>query len=317
MSFVAKNYVRLSRHFFRIKSIDFTKMLKSYKTILIHPVMEPGREVFSLPAIGSIIKHKGKDNVELLINENLRFFFNDTPSRKIYYKDFSSPFSYNYKELKEHLKQKSYDVFVELNRFNDDFLTMFAILPKSKIRICLDGSTENPIFNMVITTGELHNEIDRNNLILRPLGIKSVRKRIKWQRNLIMRKEKGKIGIAVHNHKIALKLFSLLKNRNLMPFLFVNDRNRVQRMKKMIGDTIMPIYPLEKVYDACSFCESIITSINPVLSIGFLQKKRMLLLLEKNEKFYPSSSSHHLEMLSLAQGTNSLFNKIKKFVRVK
>lgn len=316
MSLWAKNYLRLRRHFYITKPIDFTKILKSYNTLLIHPVMEPGREVFSLQAIESVIEHKGRRNVDLLINEKLKFFFNDIASRKIYYKDFTSPFSSNYKDLKENLKGKKYDIFIELNRFTNDMLMLFAIIPESKIRMCLYGSVENPIFNMVIAAYTLFDEIDRNNLILQPLGIKRVKKRIKWHKHTTKKKEKRKIGISVHNNKIALNLFLFLKNMNFTPFLFVNEVKKLQKMQQKFGDTLVPIYPLEKVYEECSSCEYIITSINPVLSIGFLQRKRTLLLLEKGEIFYPSTD-HHIEVFSLSEKSQSLFNRIKDFIEAK
>ena len=316
MSLWIENYLRLKRHFYRTKPIDFTKTLKTYKSLLIHPIMEPGREVFSLPAIENIIGHKGRRNVDLLINEKLNFFFNDQPTRKIYYKDFASPLSQNYKNLMENLKRREYDIYIELNRFTEDKLTMFALILKSKIRMCLDGSVDNPIFNMVIAAYTLFDEIDRNNLILQPLGIKKETKRIKWKKKPTAKKEKRKIGISVHNDKIALNLFSFLKKRNFSPFIFVNERKEIPKMRKEVGDALVPIYPLEKVYEECSSCESIITSINPVLSIGFLQNKRTLLLLEKGEKFYPSTG-HHIEVFSLREKLQSLINKIKDFIEGK
>ncbi|TES92530.1 MAG: hypothetical protein E3J87_05195 [Candidatus Cloacimonadota bacterium] len=316
MSILTKRYAGFKRHFYRTGPIDFSKELKSYKTLLIHPVMEPGREIFSLPAIESIIAQKGERNVMLLINEKLKFFFKDIPSKKIFYKCFSSPLSSNYKKLKESLKGKEYDIFVELNSFNEDILTMFALIPKSRIRMCVNGSRENPIFNMIITTDKLHNEIERNNVVLKPLGIKRKKKRIDWQKHTATRKEKRKIGIAVYNNKTALRLFSLLKNRNFTPFLFVNERKKVEKMKKKIGDALLPIYPLEKVYEESVSCESIITSINPVFSIGFLQRKRMLLLIERDKNFLPFDG-HHIEVLSLSEKSKSLFNKVNDFIEGK
>ncbi len=316
MSFLTGNYLKLKRRFYEAKSTDFTKILKSYKTLLIHPVMEPGREVFSLPAIESVLKHKGAKNVDLIINEKLNFFFKNIPAKKICYKDFSSPFSSNYKELKENLKGKNYDIFVELNRFNKDMLTMFALIPKSKIRICVDGSVENPLFNMVVTTDKLRNETERNDLILKPLGVKVPKKRIKWDKAPGSKKQKGKVGIALQNYRIALRLFSFLKSKNFSPYLFVGEREKLQKVQKKTGNAPLPIYPVEKVYEECSSCEYIITSINPVLSISFLQKKRTLLLLEKNQNFYPSTT-HHIELFSLNEATKALLKKTNDFLKVK
>ena len=313
MSLWLGRYVRLKNFLYKTKPVDFTKTLRCGNNILIHPVMEPGREIFSFPTIETIVKHKKKAKVELLIDEKLKFFFNDMPAQKIYYRDFTSSFSSSYKRLKEKLKEKKYDIFVELNRFTDEKMILFGSAVGSKIRMSLDGVMESPIFNMVITSAKAHNDIERNNLILQPLGINRARTKINWGKHSISKRQKRKIGIAIDNNKIALKTFSFLKERNFYPVLFVKETRRFERMKQRIGDSLLSIYPLEKLYEECILCESIISSVNLVSSIGALLKKKMLVLLEGKEEFYPLID-RHIELFSPDGSPNEFYPKIKDFI---
>lgn len=313
MSLWTKNYMKIKRHFYRTEPTNFSKTLTNYGKVLIHPVMEPGREVFSLQTIESIVDHKGKGKVDLLINEKLDFFFQHIPSRKILYKDFTSPFSPHFKDLKKKLTGKKYDIFIELNRFPRDKQTMFGLLTKSKIHMCLDGSMKDPIFNMIVAADKSRSEIDRNNLVLKPLGVKKVKKTIKWKKHILKRKKKRKIGIALNNVNLGLEMFSFLEKRNYKPFIFVNEEKSVQKLQKRIEKAKLFVYPLEKVSEECSSCEFIITSINPVLSIGFLLRKRVLLLLGKEEKFnlidFPN-----IEVFSMVGESKSLYKRVKVFL---
>jgi|GEM_PF-5520029 len=313
MSIWTKNYVSLKKRFFKAKPMDFSKILSSYRTILIHPVMEPGKEIYTLPAIASIVDKKGKENVDLLINEKLGFFFKDLPSQKIFYSDFSSPFSSNYRNYRNKLKNKKYDIFLDLNRFDDNILTLFAIVPTAKIRICLDCLSENPIFNLVTSSLETHTEVDRNNLILKPLGIKKSRKRINWDNKVETNGNKKKIGIALENDKLALKLFFSLKRWNLNPFLFVNDVKKVPKMKEKTQNECTSLYPLESTYDICASCEALLTSINPVFSIAVLSKKKTLLLLSKNKTFILKETKK-MKAIRAGKDFRAFLKTVKNFI---
>jgi len=313
MSFLTSNYVKLKKHFYRKESIDFTKLLGSYKNILIHPVMEPGIEIFSIPTIVSIVKHLGSENVELLINKKFKFFFNNIPAGKIIYEDFASHLSSNYKKLKRNIEKKQYDLFIEMNRFDDELLTLFGLLPRASIRICLDSEKENPVYNMVITSNGSSSEVDRNNLVLKPLGIKRKRKRIKWEKPQGMKVTKGKICIAMRNYRIGVKLFSVLKNLKFTPVFFLDDPQKVQAFHKNFGSNVMSIYPIENTYPVFVSCERVITSINHILSLSLLLKKRTLLFLEKDEQPGKEINTSYVKVF-LPGSRNFIFERAKTFV---
>ena len=69
MSFWLRRYSKIKRKRHRAQPVDFFSVLKTYKTVLVHPVMEPGREVFSLNAVEDIVAHKGSEHVHLLLDE--------------------------------------------------------------------------------------------------------------------------------------------------------------------------------------------------------------------------------------------------------
>ncbi len=316
MSIFTKNYVGIKKRFFKTKMLDFSKTLTRYKTIIVHPVMQPGKEIYCLPAITSIVDKKGEENVELLVDEKLKFFFENLPIRKTYYNDFSSPFSSNYKNCRKKLKKRRYDIFLEMNTFNDNLLTLFAIIPMAKIRICLDCSLENPVFNLVLSSIKMHSEVDRNNLILRPLGIKRPKKRIKWDTNVEIKPEKKKIGISLENDRLAVRLFSFLEKKGLNPMLFVNDTKKMLKIKGKIRGECLSLYPLGKTYAKCASCEVLITSLNSLLSIAILQKKRTFLMLKKGEKI-GIEGTKKLKILQSDGDSRSLLKNVDNFIKTK
>jgi hypothetical protein len=315
MSILTKNYVRLKKKFYSTESLDFSKILNSYDTVLIHPVMETGREVFCLPAIENLIKHRGKEKVEVLINEKSKFFFKDITAKKIYYKDFASPLSANYRIMRENLNKRKYDIFIELNRFNDEMLSLFALASKSKLRICLTGCVDNPIFNLVISPSPSRSEIERNNSFLKFMGIKKIKKKIEWKKGTRKRGRRKDIGIAISNHRIALTIFSFLKRRNFNPLLIVNEK-RIKRLKNRYGENITAIERTKEAYQKCASCSLLITSVNDALSMGFLLKKKMLLILEGKERFIPSPDNE-IKVFSLNKNKKFLLDRLQKFIEGK
>lgn len=312
MSILTKNYIRLKKKFYSTKSLDFSKMLSTYDTVLIHPVMEKGRQAFCLPAVENMIKHRGKEKVEVLVNEKSKFFFKDVTAKKIFYNDFSSPLSANYRVLRENLNKRKYDIFIELNRFNDEIKSLFALAIKSKLRICMDGCVENPMFNLVISSSRGMNEIKRNNSFLKLVGIKEVKNKIRWKKGTRKRGRKKNIGIATRNIRIARNIFSFLKSKNFNPLLIVNE-NRVKKLRSRYGKNVIAAEPIKEVYEKCASCSLLITSINDVLSMSFLLKKRILLLLEEKESFVPSSDSK-IEVFSINKNKKVLLDVIQSFV---
>jgi ribosomal protein S16 len=316
MSFWARRYVNSRRKRFRTEVVDFTKSLKDYRRVLVHPVMCPGKEVFSLHAVESIIDYKGKENVELLIDKKLEFFFQNITSKKIVYNDFISPFSSDYKDLQKNLMRKKYDIFVQLNQFSEDKMTMFGLVTRSKIRLCVDGLKDNPIYNMVVSIDENTPEVERNNRIIKTLGVKKVRKKIRWSVKLKTRKERKKVGIAVSNIKLGVAIASFLKERNFNTILFVNDGRLVEKLEKKINYKVLPVYPVDKIFEECSSCEFMITSMNPIVSVGYLTNRKVLLFLEKGEKFLPSDS-HKIEICTLEKEVQKVLKRVKVFVEGK
>jgi len=316
MPFLLRKYAHMKKWFYRSPSVHFTNFLRSYKTVLIHPIMEPGREAFSLQAVESIVGCKGKTNVELLVNRKSEFFFKNIPSRKIVYEDFVSPLSSPYKDLRKALAGKKYDIYLEMNRFSDEMLTMFGVIAQSKIHMCLDGSKENPIYNLVITVDESYAEVDRNNAVLKALGVKKIKKKIGWKKGILQKKTYKKIGISIENSTFALSLFSILKKGNHDPILFVTGAKRLEKMRKKIGNGVVPLYPLDNAYNVCLSCASLITSINPLLSFGFLQQKKTLLVLDQKKTFCPQED-HSIEILAPEKELKLIIKKIKDFVERK
>jgi hypothetical protein len=312
MSFWSRRYVNIKRKHHRAQPVQFFSVLKTYKTVLVHPVMEPGREVFSLHTVEDIVEKKGTKNVDLLLDEKLAFFFRNISSKKIVYKEFSSPFASPYKELRKQLSGKSYDVYVDLNRFSEDIMTLFGSAITSKVQICIDGAKENPVFNMVIAAEKQYADIERNNLILNPLGIKNRRKGIKWKKPVARKKDTKAIAIALKNERLGLEWYTFLRRKGFDPVLFVSGNTNIAKLKQKSGVNAVSIYPLEKAYDSCSVCVSFIVSINPIFSIGYLLKRRMLLVPEKGETIQLPDDIG-VELFSLKKGSPSPLERIKVF----
>lgn len=312
MSFWLRRYSKIKRKRHRAHPVDFFSVLKTYKTVLVHPVMEPGREVFSLNAVEDIIAHKGLEHVHLLLDEKLAFFFKNIPSKKIVYNGFSSPFAAPYKELRRQLSGKSYDVYVELNQFHEDIMTLFGIIIASKVQMCIDGSRENPVFNMVIAAEKHYSDLERHNLILKPLGISKMRKKIKWKKPAAQKKRKKAVAVAPANDGLGLQWYHSLKKRGLEPVLFVADSKKREKLKQKGGVNIMCMYPLEKAYDICATCSSFVVTRNPIFSIAYLLQRKTLLIAEKGEVVFPPEGSP-IEIFSPEKDSGSVSTRLKSF----
>lgn len=312
MSFWSRRYLSLKRRHFKTNPVQFFSVLKSFKTVLVHPVMEPGREVFSLHTVEEIVEKKGKENVSLLLDEKLAFFFSNIPSRKIVYRAFSSPFASPYKEFRKQLSGKSFDVYAELNRFSEDVMTLFGSAIASKVQICIDGAKENPVFNMVISGGSPCSDIDRNNLILNPLGIKSRKKSVRWKRPVARKKDKKAIAVALRNERVGLEWYTYLRRKGFDPVLFVSDAKRIVKLKQKSGVNAVALYPLEKAYENCSRCSSFIVSVNPIFSIAYLLKRKTLLVPAKGENL-ALPDDHSVELFAPPKPPHSVLDVIKNF----
>jgi hypothetical protein len=306
--------MKRKRH--RANPVDFFRVLKTCKTVLIHPVMEPGREVFSLNAVEDICERKGPEHTSLLLDEKLAFFFRHIPSKKIQYREFSSPFAASYKELGKQLTTRSYDVYIELNQFSEDIMTLFGSIVTSKVQMCIGGSRENPLFNMVIAAGEHYDDLDRSNLILKPLGIKKARKKFKWKKPAAGKKKKKVVALAPENERLGLQWYALLKNQGFEPVLFVTEARRIEKMKQKAGVHAVSIYPIEKAYEVCESCASFVVSVNPIFSIAYLLKRKTLLVSETAGAILPSDG-HPVEVISPMKDDRTLVNRIKSFVEGK
>jgi hypothetical protein len=274
--------------------------------------MEPGREVFSLHTVEDIVEKRGAKNVELLLDEKLAFFFKNITAKKILYEAFSSPFSSPYKDLRRVLSGKSFDVYVDLNRFSEDIMTLFGSAVTSKVQICIDGFQENPVFNLVIAADRSRTDIDRNELILNPLGVKKRKKAIRWKKPVAQKKDKKAIAIAIRNERLGLEWYTFLRRKGFDPVLFVSGNKKANKLKQKSGVNVLGYYPLEKAYESCSRCSAFIASVNPVFSISYLLKRKALLVHSKGEVFL-APDDHSFEVLSLEKVSHSAIARIKKF----
>ncbi len=313
MSFWSRRYVNIKKKRHPVQSIQFFSVLKSYKTVLVHPVMEPGREVFSLHTVEDIVEKKGANNVELLLDEKLAFFFKNLAAKKILYEEFTSPFSSSYKEFRKQLSRKEFDVYVDMNRFSEEKMTLFGSAITSKVQMCIDGARENPVFNMVITSEGSSTETERSELFLNPLGIKRRKKHLKWKKPLARRKHKKALAIAIDNERLGMEWYTFLRRKGFDPVFFVSDNRKVTKLKQKSGVNAMGIYPLERSYESCTACSSFIVSVNPIFSMAYLLKRKTLLMPSQKGKII-MPDDHTVEIFSFEKGENSAHKRIKTFV---
>jgi ADP-heptose:LPS heptosyltransferase len=149
-------YLRFARPSLRRRSIPFTDVLRSAEQILIRPPAGPGELLFSLPALAAIRRNYPNSELSLLIPES-RMELADAAGladRVIPYSEPLVPFTASFKTLSKGLKRTQFDLYLDLNRPEDDTRKLFASIGGAKIRIGTSRDEEFPYLNYEVRPGE-------------------------------------------------------------------------------------------------------------------------------------------------------------------
>jgi len=313
-------YLRLARPSLRRRRIPFTDVLRSAKQILVRPPAGPGELLFSLPALTAIRRNYPDSELSLLIPES-RIELADAAGladRIIPYSEPLVPFTSSFKNLHSGLKRTRFDLYVDLNKPEDESRRLFASIGGAKIRMGINRDEEFPYLNYELRLAEkTRDEVSRSLALLSWMdkeprqAYRSVECRVSvaeklWVDEFLISHS------SIHTEKRVMVDLSLPRRRRgwgldslaqvfrgleqlCNPRLFVVPSTDAETngSPEHLGLKRQIVFVDESILRTASLmqrCDLILSSRSDLFSLAYVFGLHTVLLLSEQDEFYPPSS---------------------------
>ena len=179
-----------SRRFGRRDQQPFTQVISRPQRVLCFPAQGDGELLMALPAIKALRRHYDDSLLVLLVDDRKRnlWWFDDEVDEIIDFRpdQLKGSGSREFKRLRAIIRQKQFDLLIDLNHVHHGLLSYLFYRSGIKVRFGVQFDGDDPFKNFTVRSRGLPlDEIERNNALIRQLGARRYEHFIHWPRPMI------------------------------------------------------------------------------------------------------------------------------------
>jgi ADP-heptose:LPS heptosyltransferase len=220
-----------SRRFGRRDQQPFTQVIGRPQRVLCFPAQADGELLMALPAIKALRRHYDDSLLVLLVDDRKRnlWWFDDEVDEIIDFRpdQLRGSGSREFKRLRSIIRQKEFDLLVDLDHRRHDLLSYLFYRSRIKVRFGAQFDGDFPFKNFAVRAAGLpDDEIERNNAMISQLGARRYEHFIHWPRPMInegKREFKERFQHDIGGRQAVAVEAGVWKSRELLEFLRAAD----------------------------------------------------------------------------------------------